>query len=145
MCVYRQFLRRVVPQGVDGEFAALSDGKVFTMDNVSGNGECLFACVLLGIDDIRQGVTNPARQLRNAQEKQQGKKELCTFTIGALLAMRIYLWKAGKDIDTYQYSGQRVSDEEIVLCIASGPVSSTHRKTLLMSSLFRSAISRSLL
>jgi hypothetical protein len=128
MCVYRQHLKRAVPRGLKEEFVALSEGKVFTMDEVSGNGHCLFACVLSGIIDMQQGVTNPERQLRNAQEKQKGKSEVCMFTIGALLAMKIYLWKAGKDLDTYHYTGQRVSDEEIVLCVASGPVSSTHLK-----------------
>jgi hypothetical protein len=145
MSVYRQYLRRAMPRGNDGEITALSDGKVFTMDEISGNGHCLFACVLSGIIDMRQGVTSQERQYRSARERQQSRAEVCMINIGDLLSMRIYLWRVAKGIDIYQFSGQRVSDDEIVLCVASGPVSSTHSKTLLMSSLFRSAISRSLL
>jgi hypothetical protein len=114
------------------------------MDDVSGDGHCLYAVVLTGIADMQQGVAYPARQLRDAQERQRGGEELSKLTIGALGEMKVYAWKLQSN-KTYHFSMQRVSDEEIVLCISSGPVSSTHRTILLISSLFRSAISRSLL
>ena len=124
--MYRQYLRRVVRHGADGEVIS-PDGKAFTMDDIIGDGHCLFTCVLVGLDDLQHGVASPDRLLRNAQEQQRGETELTTLDIGEFHGMKVYLWRLVNKT-TKHFHFQRISDDEIVLVVMSGPVSVTHHK-----------------
>ena len=117
-----------MPCGGELELAS-SDGKVFTMDDVRGDGHCLYDTILLAINAMQRGVTSPERLLFEAQEIQRGDDEIQTITIGALGDLKLFAWK-NQPRATPQYFKQRVGDDEIVLCLLSGKVSLTHHKYL---------------
>jgi hypothetical protein len=100
------------------------------MDDVPGDGHCLFGCVQKGIEDMHNGAASPSSQLRHAQEIQgDDGQPVAVIKAGPLNDLKVFSNKKATH-GGYLFLGQRVDSTQIVCCIISGPVSLTQHKYL---------------